>query len=330
MPKKLMYTGGPLDRAAEKRRDHGWVDALRRDPKVRVVPVWRSRNLVLGDAAPRAALMTGRAVPDLMENAAAEAFLGIWDDVPYFAIDLSDHEEDAAARLAGEAAVDGAGEGPGAAATGGFEDLRRVGRLLPDDEAAVLAYARGMMHWHRRQNFCTDCGAPTMAADAGHVHSCTNSDCGKSHFPRTDPAVIMLVTHRGGDGVERCLLGRSHRWEIPMFSTLAGFVEPGENLEEAVVREVYEEAGVRVSEVTYRGSQPWPFPQSLMLGFWARAEDTALALDADELREARWFSRGELDVFGEFYGEDDSNRPRLPRMDSISRRLIEDWRDLGD
>ncbi|MEK9672246.1 MAG: NAD(+) diphosphatase [Rhodospirillaceae bacterium] len=314
MPKPLMYTGGPLDRAAERRRDADWISQLKRHPEARLVPVWRNNNLVRPGTALAAAYLAGDAMARVLEAAAAEAFLGLWDGVPYFAADLSHMGE---ADLAG--LIDYA-----------FDDLRRVGRLLPAPDATILAYARGLMHWHGRQNFCIDCGAPTEARDAGHTYVCTNAACGKHHFPRTDPAVIMLVSHMGGDGVERCLLGRSHRWDIPMYSTLAGFVEPGENLEEAVAREVFEEAGIRVTDVTYRGSQPWPFPQSLMLGFWARATNADIKIDPEELKEARWFSRAELDAFGEFYDEDDPVRPRLPRTDSISRRLIEDWRLLND
>lgn len=313
-----MYTGGPLNRASEKRRDVDWIMGLRRHPDARIVPVWRNRNLVAptngSDTAPQAGLLSGDYVEALIEQASTHVFLGLWDDVPYFAADLSHHEEETLQNM-----VEGA-----------FEDLRQVGRLLPADEATILAYARGMLHWHKRQNYCPDCGSATEATDGGHVQACTNADCGKHHFPRTDPAVIMLVSHRGDDGTERCLLGRSHRWDIPMYSTLAGFVEPGESLEEAVAREVFEEAGVRVTDVTYRGSQPWPFPASLMLGFWARALGSEITIDPEELREAKWYSRAELDVFGEFYDENDTERPRLPRTDSISRRLIEDWRELGD
>ena len=314
MPKRLMYTGGPLDRAGVRRRDTDWLTDLLRRPDARVVPMWRDRNLVEPGEPPRAAMITGTAIRSVTEQAQAHVFLGLWDDAPYFAVDLSQHEEPALAPL-----ING----------GAFEDLRQVGRLLAADEATILAYARGMLHWHRHQKFCSDCGSPTVPQDGGHVHKCTNPDCGRSHFPRTDPAVIMLVTRRGEDGVDRCLLGWSQRWEFPMYSTLAGFVEPGESLEEAVAREVSEETGVQVGEVTYRGSQPWPFPASLMLGFRARATTAEIACDPAEMREARWFTREELNAFGEYHGETDPNRPRLPRTDSISRRLIEDWRAEG-
>lgn len=315
-----MYTGGPLDRAGERRRDAAWLAELLNRPEAKIVPVWRDRSLVEsgdGDArqAPRAGWLMGDAAITITQHASVQVFLGIWDDTPYFAVDLSHHEEEHLPGL-----VNGAT----------FEDLRQVGRLLADDEATILAYARGMLHWHRRQKFCSDCGSPTEPRDGGHVQACLNADCGRSHFPRTDPAVIMLVTHTGADGVDRCLLGWSTRWDFPMYSTLAGFVEPGESLEEAVAREVLEESGIRVEDVTYRGSQPWPFPASLMLGFRARGLNDDINVDPTEIREAKWFSRADLKDFGEFYGETDPNRPRLPRTDSISRRLINDWLEEGD
>lgn len=315
-----MYTGGPLDRAGERRRDAAWLAELLNRPEAKIVPVWRDRSLVEpgdGDArqAPRAGWLMGDAAITITQHASVQVFLGIWDDTPYFAIDLSHHEEEHLPGL-----VNGAT----------FEDLRQVGRLLADDEATILAYARGMLHWHRRQKFCSDCGSPTEPRDGGHVQACLNAECGRSHFPRTDPAVIMLVTHTGADGVDRCLLGWSTRWDFPMYSTLAGFVEPGESLEEAVAREVLEESGIRVEDVTYRGSQPWPFPASLMLGFRARGLNDDINVDPTEIREAKWFSRADLKDFGEFYGETEPNRPRLPRTDSISRRLINDWLEEGD
>jgi NAD+ diphosphatase len=171
------------------------------------------------------------------------------------------------------------------------------------------------MHWHARHHFCGVCGYPTQSAEAGHVRRCTNPTCGASHFPRTDPAVIMLV-HDGGD---RVILGRQAQWPPGMHSVLAGFVEPGENLEEAVTREVAEEVGIAVTDVRYQSSQPWPFPASIMLGFTARALATDLQLSDDELETARWYTRAELRASPE------SESFRLPRRDSIARRLVEDW-----
>jgi NAD+ diphosphatase len=178
----------------------------------------------------------------------------------------------------------------------------------------MLAYARGLMHWHARHRFCGVCGSPTESAEAGHVRRCTNPACAAMHFPRTDPAVIVLVT----DG-SRALLGRQKSWPPGMHSVLAGFVEPGESLEDTVRREVHEETGIVVDEITYHSSQPWPFPSSIMLGFTARAATTALHVDPDELESAAWFER-------EFLLNSPENESfKLSRRDSIARRLIDDW-----
>jgi NAD+ diphosphatase len=199
-----------------------------------------------------------------------------------------------------------------------FLDLRAFGALLDRRDGSLLAYAKAMMHWHSRHRFCGVCGSPTVPVEAGHVRHCTNAACKTSHFPRTDPAVIMLVT----DG-ENCLLGRQKIWPAGMYSTLAGFVEPGESLEEAVAREVYEEAGIEIDCVTYHSSQPWPFPASIMLGFHAAAKTRDIRVDGAELEDARWFSRDWL------RRTEDGPEFRKPRKDSIARRLLEDWLQQG-
>jgi NAD+ diphosphatase len=196
----------------------------------------------------------------------------------------------------------------------GFEDLRLTGAALPEDEAGLLAYARAMVFWRRRHRHCGTCGAATTSESAGHVMRCGNPDCGAEHFPRLDPAVIVLVS----DG-ERALLGRQASWPAGRYSTIAGFVEPGESLEDAVAREVLEETGVVVDEVSYHSSQPWPFPSSLMLGFTALAPAAAPIRTDDELEDARWFTREEIAT----------GVPGLPPPQSVSYRLIEDWFDAG-
>ncbi|MEJ2028191.1 MAG: NAD(+) diphosphatase [Limibacillus sp.] len=196
-----------------------------------------------------------------------------------------------------------------------FADLRQVGPVLERWEGSVLAYARGLAWWHARHRFCGVCGHPTRMEMAGHQRRCENPECGASHFPRTDPAVIMLV-HDGGD---RCVLGRQAAWPEGRHSTLAGFVEPGESLEEAVAREVLEEVGIRVRDVTYHSSQPWPFPSSIMLGFHARADYGPLTVDPNELESAQWFERKAiLESPGDALFQ-------LPREDSIARQLILSW-----
>ena len=290
------YDTRGLDRAAHHRRDPHWLSARLAHADSRFVPLWRGANLIVSadSEAPRAVLLQRGGIAGEGQT----IFLGLAGDRAYFAIDLSVLDDP----LAG---LTGAG---GAA----FVDLRRVGPLLPRAESALLAYARGMVHWHQRHAFCAQCGAPTLPAEVGHLRRC--DACGAVHFPRTDPAVIMLV-HDGN----RCLLGRQASWATGMHSTLAGFVEPGESLEEAVRREVAEETGIAVADIRYHSAQPWPFPSSLMLGFTARALSTAIELDTRELEAARWFERDFL------RRHQDDDEFRLPRADSIARRLIEEW-----
>jgi NAD+ diphosphatase len=293
------YTGG-VDRVSHLRKDPTWLGERLVHVSSRFVLVWRGQNLIADHEGPEPAAVL--LPPDAVDAADKDiVLLGIEDERAYFALDLS----------AMETPLDVVKAAPPSA----FIDLRRVGSLLPRQYASMLAFARGMSYWHQRHRFCGVCGAPTKSEQAGHVRHCTNKDCDAMHFPRTDPAVIMLV-HQGHD---RCLLGRQAAWPQGMHSTLAGFVEPGESLEEAVAREVYEETRIEVSSVTYNSSQPWPFPASLMLGFHAEAKTTAITVDKSELEAAAWYDRSWL-----LSHQDDENF-RLPRKDSIARRLLEDW-----
>ncbi len=319
MAVNLNYTGVALDRASEKRKDVAWVAERLADKTSRIVPLWRDRSLVKTGATPEAVYLTGRAAKAVLAEAATAVLLGLEDTIAYVAADLSLLDEDAANSHAG---ADGGNSA--------FEDLRRVGALMAGPDAALLAYAKGMIHWHQRHLYCGVCGALTQSRDGGHVRVCTNPDKPHTHFPRTDPAVIMLVEHDDPEGNgPACLLGRQSRWVEGMYSTLAGFVEPGETLEEAVAREVLEESAVRVTDVRYRASQPWSFPSSLMLGFRARAETTAIRIDGRELEDARWFTPDEVRSFGE-WGDAPEGEKRLPRKDSISRWLIEGWLEETD
>jgi NAD+ diphosphatase len=187
--------------------------------------------------------------------------------------------------------------------------IRDVGATLSDRDAGLYVAAVALANWHGTHRCCPRCGAPTESASGGWVRSCTAD--GSEHFPRTDPAVIVLI-HDGGD---RCLLGRQPSWPRGRYSTLAGFVEPGESLEQAVVREVREESAVTVGDIVYRGSQPWPFPASLMLGFEARAVSGEAAVGDDELEDVRWFSRDDLR----------RGDPPLPPSASIAHWLVQNW-----
>ena len=195
-----------------------------------------------------------------------------------------------------------------------FEELRPLVSVVAADEAGLLAYARAILIWRRRHRFCGVCGAPTRAERAGHVMRCSNPQCAQEFFPRIDPAIIVLVTEG-----ERALLGRQPSWPAGRYSTVAGFVEPGESLEDAVAREVREETGVRVRQVDYHSSQPWPFPSSLMLGFHAIAAPHSSIRVSGELADARWFTREQIA----------SGTPTLPPPHAISFRLIAAWFDAG-
>ncbi len=203
-------------------------------------------------------------------------------------------------------------------ATTGFAELRGVAPALPADQAGLAAYAVALARWHARHRFCGVCGSPTIAAEAGHKRICANSACAADHFPRTDPAIIVLVEH--GDA---CFLARNAKYRPGMHSTLAGFVEPGESLEAAVRREVWEEARITLGSLRYHSSQPWPFPASLMLGYHAEAVSRDFQVDNDEIVEGNWFTREQLIPYLD--GSPGDEAFNLPGRLSISRRLIEDW-----
>lgn len=298
-----VYSCSPLDRIASRREDHAWIQAQLRNPDSLFVPVWRNRNLVAGmeQGNPEAVYITGEAAKALQMQNGPWAFLGLLEGKAVFAVDIS-VADDPIPLLPDT--------------VGQFVDLRSVGWGVPRPEAAVLAHARGLMHWRARHKFCGVCGGVCEAKTSGHMMQCTA--CEAQHFPRTDPAVIMLV-HRGG----RALLGHSTRFpRATMYSTLAGFVEPGETLEEAVRREVQEEVGVICGDVQYHSSQPWPFPGNIMLGYYAEALTEDITIDPEELKDARWFTREQMRNCDQ-YGF------QLPRVDSIARRLIEDWIAAG-
>lgn len=316
MPHRLTYSGTPLDRAAARRDDNQWLAAqVVADP--RVLAVWQDKNLIFGaDSAhidPDAAVITGQAARNLLngDTTASDAiFLGLQDNAPVFAVDLSTHSEADALDMAGHGQNDEIA----------YTNLRQVGPLLDQHTGSMLAFARGMAYWQRRHRFCGVCGEQTIAQSGGFVRKCASQTCGTEHFPRTDPAVIMLVTAILPGG-EHCLLGRQPGWVEGQYSSLAGFVEPGESLETAVAREVMEESAIEINDVRYRASQPWPFPSSLMLGFRAKATTFEIDVGDDELEDARWFSRDELHE----RARKDAADGKLSRSDSIARWLINDW-----
>ncbi|GGO13497.1 NAD(+) diphosphatase [Micromonospora parathelypteridis] len=294
----LAYGGGWLDRAGPLRTDPTRLNALRTEPTTVVLPLWQDRCLVDADGPVR---LTAERASLVMSAAGETVFLGLDGKDAVFAADLSALAEQSATEMAGAARS---------------VDVRAlVGRLEPGD-AAVQAYARGLLHWHRQQRFCGTCGAATVADGGGHVRTCTGGECGRLLFPRIEPAIIVLVEAPGPPG--RCLLARHAGAPEDAYSTLAGFVEVGESLEDAVRREMAEEAGVTVTDVTYQGSQAWPFPAGLMVGFRAIATSDEVRVDGDELLEARWFTRAEL-------RDRVASGRTLGRVDAIDHRLLEDW-----
>ncbi len=302
MREPMFIVGADFDRAAVLRENEAWLAERLGDPRTRIIPVWRSRNLVHNGEPMRAAILTDSIAGNLLNLADHAVLLTVENGIATFAVDVSGHDVPVLAPM-----LNGAE----------FADLREFGPLIEAREGALLALARGMVHWHGTARYCSYCGSPTISTRGGFQRKCTSPSCGRSHFPRTDPAVIMLVT-RPGPGGGLCLLGRQAVWPEGRFSTLAGFVEPGESLEAAVAREVQEETGVTITDVRYRRSQPWPFPASLMLGFRARATSEDIMLNDNELEEARWFTREQVADF-------EGHGFQLPRLGSISRWLISEW-----
>jgi NAD+ diphosphatase len=296
MQRRNIFAGPYLDRTAHLRAAPEWFTAALSDAQSRVVPVWNSRSLIGTGEAPRAVFLDLGGLPSEIRSAAELILLGRFAGHNLFAAEFKSEQA------------------PQLIPNTRFEDLRMVASLLPADEAGVLAYARAMVSWRALHRFCGVCGNPTQPIKGGHVLVCTNPVCKHEQFPRTDPAVIVLVS----DG-ERALLGRQAAWPAGRYSTIAGFVEPGESLEDAVVREVLEETGISVDAVEYHSSQPWPFPASLMLGFTAHAASTEILRRDDELEDARWFTREDIA----------SGFPKVPPGVSISFRLIEHWFDAA-
>ncbi len=295
-PPRLARAG--YDRAALHRSEPEWLAEAWTHARVIAVSPQATTPVLRGDGIVRLDLRD----PSTVDSAGGRRLLGLVDDIPYFAVTVDDADDS-------------------------WATLREVGAAADDLHAALLTSAVALEQWHARHQHCPRCGAETVESMAGWTRTCRRD--GSEHFPRTDPAVIMLVH----DGADLCLLGRGHGWGERRFSTLAGFVEPGESLEAAVAREVFEEVGVSVADVRYVASQPWPFPSSLMLGFTARLDgDPALHLDPKEIAEAGWFTRAEVRqatqwADGREPPADDARLAGVSPQLSISRYLIDGWLD---
>lgn len=301
----IPFAGNPLNRASEKRADAEWIAARRRDSTSLILPVWRLEPFLRGPEEAESPGELGFVSPEVVDSLAGEGapciFLGLDGERAVFALDIS-------------AAEDPAKQGP-LAGLGHFRDARTAGQVVSIDRAGIIAQARSMIDWHQRHGFCPRCGAPTRLVDAGYRRLC--SKCETEHFPRVDPAVIMLATN--GDA---CLMGRNKRFPSGRFSTLAGYMEPGETIEEAVRRELMEEASVKIGEVTYYATQPWPFPSSLMIGCFAKAESREIKPDETEIAELRWVERRAARELIEGKSVDGM---RVPPPVAIAHHLIKTW-----
>lgn len=300
MPDPIHFSGSPLDRASMLRRDEAWLKERLEDSASRYLPIWRLQPLVKTGserslAWARQELCSAVECPPIL--------LGLDDGVAHYALDIS-ALEDPVAEL-------------GLADSASFEELRGLAAGIPGHEAAIAAHARALVDWHARHGYCAVCGHATQIRQGGVVRHCV--DCDSEHFPRTDPVAIAAVS----DG-ERCLLGRGHGWPGTMYSALAGFIEPGETIEEGCRREIAEEVGLEIGDVRYVVSQPWPFPSSLMIGCIAILADGAaddLTVDTVELEDARWFDRATVRAAL----EGNSQELFVPPPFAVAHHIIRAW-----
>lgn len=296
-----VFAGNPLDRCDAYRRDPQWLEAQATNPRSRFLPLWHLNVLIQTAPETRLGWLSPADIARLNLDV-PPVFLGRLDDVGHFAIDVSQLGDPRHALHLEE--------------SWRFEEARSAAACLSSAEAGILAQSRSQIDWHRRHQFCSMCGQRTVPSRGGHVRKCPA--CQAEHFPRTDPVAIMVVT----DG-ERCLLGQSRGRlaRTGAYSALAGFIDQGESIEEAVRREVHEEAGIEVGEVRYHSSQPWPFPSSLMIGCHARALTVDIHKDDEEMTDVRWFNRDE--VLAALRG--DNPNLRVPAPIAIAHHLIKAW-----
>ena len=288
----IPFSGNPLDRASERRGDTAWLKAQAEAGLY--LAFWQNRPLI---AENRLKFQHWR---DEWEGRTC-VFLGLDGTQPFFAIELG-------------------GETEPVLEEGTFQEMRASAFVLPSRDIAIAGQAKALLDWHKRHGFCANCGHKTQSQDGGYRRICPN--CGAEHFPRTDPVVIMLPVFRHEDGSEECLIGRNKRFPPLLYSAFAGFVEPGESMEEAVRRELCEEVNLRVGDVSYHATQPWPFPSSIMLGCYARALTRDFAIDGHEIEAARWLSKEEARARLANQIEDEM---KLPVTIAIAHHLIKNW-----
>jgi NAD+ diphosphatase len=301
----IPFTGNPLNRVSEKRTDSNWLESRRHDPTSLLLPMWRLQPFLLGreraDPPVKLGLLRTEIADALESQDAIRIFLGLDGDTALFAFDVAQRDDPARVRPLAE--------------LGHFRDARTAASMVSIKDAAIMGQAKALIDWHQRHGFCPNCGAPTRLMDGGYRRLC--GKCNAEHFPRVDPVVIMLATHG-----EACLVGRGKQFPPGMFSALAGFVEPGETVEEAVRRELMEEASVAVTDVAYHATQPWPFPSSLMIGCFAKAASRETKVDENELAEVRWLERS---AARKLLNGGEAEGVRVPPTIAIAHHLIKAW-----
>ena len=302
--KKNSFSTHFLDRASVKRDDTLWISVQLDNKATGIIPISESKVFCKSDRNQQPVFLSHQDFNNRSIDNESFIFLGLVDNIAYFAVHIDSWE------FGSQLCEQKNGE---------FLDFRQVAPLLTYQDCALMALARFMTAWHSRNLFCGKCGHKTNLSEAGNARICVNDKCKQAFYPSMDPAVIVLVTSG-----ERCLLGRQKVWQKGMYSTIAGFAEPGENIEDAVFREVEEETGIRIDNIEYQSSQPWLFPSSLMLGFTAKAKNKKIVINKSELENARWFSREE------FKDNLDKELIRLPLKVSIAYNLIKTWYDKGE
>ncbi len=296
-----IFAGNPLDRVSEHRADPEWIAKQLASPDALGLALWNGKPLVETAKAggTQIAYIPAGMAKELAGGPEKLLFMGLWQGVGVFAVDLDGRADPA------DGPLDGLGR---------FEDLRIIAMTMPGTEAAIAATAKSMFEWRRKHRFCSACGQPSEVADGGWKRVCPS--CETQHFPRTDPVVIMLAV-KG----ERCLVGRQAAWPKLMYSALAGFLEPGESIEEACARELWEEARLKTRSVRYHSTQPWPYPSSLMIGLIAEVENDDAVADQIELDEVRWMTRDETRAM--LRGE--VADAKAPGALAIAHQLIKAW-----
>jgi len=311
MSDSLKFTGMSLDRASANRKTSTWLQSKENDRKTVFIPIWRGQFFF-----EERKLITFSPIDiALLESQINQQVLLGLDNkqTAYFVVDLSNVSEKNILKLVQINDLHFIKK----------YDLRKATSMLSHEKSAILSYAKSIIYWHQCSLFCGSCGDKMLSHGAGHMRKCSNENCLKESFPRTDGVVIMLIEHQPKVGPAVCLLANHHGSPENLVSTLAGFIDPGESLEEAVIREVKEEVGLQVENIEYLASQPWPFPSSLMVGFFAQTTSAEITIDPAEISSAAWYNAEQIKQFNDWGDEVDGLQ--IPRSESIARYLIDSW-----